>query len=552
MIENVTVTINNKKINVSKGTSLYEIAQQFQEEYDLPIILAKVNNQYKELSSPINKDASIELLTIKDKEANRSYVNGLLYLLAYAAKKVLRGNKLVFKHSLDKGIYISSSHKITKDQVNLLKNEMLEVAKLNLPIEKMNVNRIDAIEYFESVGDKSKVNLLKYNTNTFITLYKLGNMYNFFFSLMPINTSPLDRFDLAYINENGFVLLYQTVYMEDSIKPYQHHLMLFDVFNEYHEWASIMNIELVPALNNYVSSGNIGDLIRISETVQSNNLLNIARNIYDNKDKIKVVLMAGPSSSGKTTTCNKLCMYLRSFGMNPKTISMDNYFVAREDTPKDKNGNYDFECLGALDLKLFDKQIADIINGNEVATPIYDFVSGKPRYNAGDVIKLDKKDVLIIEGIHALNPKILSDISRKKKYKIYISPLTCLNLDDQNRISTSDNRLLRRIIRDNRHRGNDVNYSLKKWASVRLGEEKNIFPFQDEADVIFNSSLIYEIGVLKTYVEPLLYSVDMDSPYYEEAKRLINMLKMFLPIPSDDIPKDSILREFIGGGCFRQ
>ena len=313
-----------------------------------------------------------------------------------------------------------------------------------------------------------------------------------------------------------------------------------------------MNIELVPALNNYVSSGNIGDLIRISETVQSNNLLNIARNIYDNKDKIKVVLMAGPSSSGKTTTCNKLCMYLRSFGMNPKTISMDNYFVAREDTPKDKNGNYDFECLGALDLKLFDKQIADIINGNEVATPIYDFVSGKPRYNAGDVIKLDKKDVLIIEGIHALNPKILSDISRKKKYKIYISPLTCLNLDDQNRISTSDNRLLRRIIRDNRHRGNDVNYSLKKWASVRVGEEKNIFPFQDEADVIFNSSLIYEIGVLKTYVEPLLYSVDMDSPYYEEAKRLINMLKMFLPIPSDDIPKDSILREFIGGGCFRQ
>lgn len=552
MIENVTVTINNKKINVSKGTSLYEIAQQFQEEYDLPIILAKVNNQYKELSSPINKDASIELLTIKDKEANRSYVNGLLYLLAYAAKKVLRGNKLVFKHSLDKGIYISSSHKITKDQVNLLKNEMLEVAKLNLPIEKMNVNRIDAIEYFESVGDKSKVNLLKYNTNTFITLYKLGNMYNFFFSLMPINTSPLDRFDLAYINENGFVLLYQTVYMEDSIKPYQHHSMLLDVFNEYHEWASIMNIELVPALNNYVSSGNIGDLIRISETVQSNNLLNIARNIYDNKDKIKVVLMAGPSSSGKTTTCNKLCMYLRSFGMNPKTISMDNYFVAREDTPKDKNGNYDFECLGALDLKLFDKQIADIINGNEVATPIYDFVSGKPRYNAGDVIKLDKKDVLIIEGIHALNPKILSDISRKKKYKIYISPLTCLNLDDQNRISTSDNRLLRRIIRDNRHRGNDVNYSLKKWASVRLGEEKNIFPFQDEADVIFNSSLIYEIGVLKTYVEPLLYSVDMDSPYYEEAKRLINMLKMFLPIPSDDVPKDSILREFIGGGCFRQ
>lgn len=552
MIEDINVVVNDKKINVSKGTTLYELSKQFEKEYSLPIILAKVNNQYKELSSTFSKDSNIEFLTIKDKEANRTYVSGLLYILAYAAKKVLRGNKLIFNHSLDKGIYISSKNKISKEQVSMLKDEMNNIVNLGLPIEKMNVNRIDAIEYFETVGDISKVNLLKYNTNTFITLYKLGNMYNFFFSLMPINTSCLNNFDLSYINENGFVLLYQTIYMENGITPYQHHQMIFDVFNEYHNWASIMNIELVPALNKYVSSGNIGDLIRISETIQSNNLLNIARNIYDNKDKIKVVLIAGPSSSGKTTTCNKLSMYLRSFGMNPKTISMDNYFVAREDTPKDENGNYDFECLEAIDLKLFDEQIANIISGTAVATPIFDFVSGKPRYNAGDVIKLDKKDVLIIEGIHALNPKILSNISRKKKFKIYISPLTCLNLDDQNRISTSDNRLLRRIIRDNRHRGNDVNFSLNKWASVRMGEEKNIFPFQDEADVVFNSSLIYEIGVLKTYVEPLLYSVEIDSPYYEEAKRLINMLKMFLPIPSDDIPKDSILREFIGNGCFRQ
>lgn len=552
MIENISVIVNNKNIKVSKGTTLYELSKQYQKDYSLPIILAKVNNQYKELSSTFNKDSNIEFLTIKEKEANRSYVNGLLYVLAYAAKKVLKGNKLVFNHSLDKGIYISSRSKISKEQVNMLKDEMNNIINLGLPIEKMNVNRIDAIEYFETVGDMSKVNLLRYNTNTFITLYKLGNMYNFFFSLMPINTSCLNEFDLSYINENGFVLLYRSIYMEEGIPPYQHHQMVFDVFNEYHKWASIMNIELVPALNKYVSSGNIGDLIRISETIQSNNLLNIARNIYDNRDKIKVVLIAGPSSSGKTTSCNKLSMYLRSFGMNPKTISMDNYFVAREDTPKDENGNYDFECLEAIDLKLFDEQIASIISGVSVATPIFDFVSGKPRYNAGDVIKLESKDVLIIEGIHALNPKILSNISRKKKFKIYISPLTCLNLDNQNRISTSDNRLLRRIIRDNRHRGNDVNFSLSKWASVRVGEEKNIFPFQDEADVVFNSSLIYEIGVLKTYVEPLLYSVEIDSPYYEEAKRLINMLKMFLPIPSEDIPKDSILREFIGNGCFRQ
>lgn len=552
MIENIKITIDNKTIEVSKGTSLYEISKLFQQDYSLPIILAKVNNQYKELSSIINKDSKIEFLTTADKEANRAYVNGLLYLVTYAGKKILKNNTLICQHSIDKGIYVRCSKKITREDVIELKKEMKNLVKLNMPIEKMNVNRMDAIDYFESVKDESKVNLLKYNTNTFITLYKLGNMYNFFFSLMPINTRCLERFDLKYLNEDGFVLLYQTIYMKDEIKNYTHHSMIFDVFKEYHEWASIMNVEQVPALNKFVSSGNIGDLIRISETVQSNKLLNIAREIYNAKGKFKIVLMAGPSSSGKTTTCNKLCMYLRSFGMNPKTISMDNYFVSREETPKDEFGNYDFECLEAINLKLFNQQIESIINGEEVQVPIFDFVTGKPNYKSGEKIKLGKEDILIIEGIHGLNPTILDNIPRRKKYKIYISPLTCLNLDNQNRISTSDNRLLRRIIRDNRHRGNDVNYSLDKWASVRAGEEKNIFPYQDEADVVFNSSLIYEIGVLKTYVEPLLYSVDIGSPHYEEAKRLINMLKMFLPIPSEDIPKDSILREFIGGGCFRQ
>lgn len=551
MIENIIVTINKKEIQVPKGTTLKEISKTYQGNYSSPIILGKVNGQYRELSFVLIKDCEVEFLTTLDKQANRAYVSGLVYVMIFAAKKVLKNNELVVQHSIDKGLYISCKKKITSEQVKELKEKMKEIIEMNLPIEKLNVNRIDAIDYFEKTGDLSKKDLLKYNTNTFITLYKLGNMYNFFFSLMPIETGILGNFDLKYLNESGFVLLYQTIYMKEEIKKYEHHSMMFDVFSEFHDWASIMNIDKVPSLNKYVSSGNIGDLIRITETLQCNKLLDIATEIYNKRNNVRIVLIAGPSSSGKTTTCNKLSMYLRSFGLNPRTLSMDNYFVEREKTPRDEFGEYDFECLEAVDLELFDSQVKDIIDGKEVQTPVFDFVSGKPNFN-GEVISLGKDDILIIEGIHGLNPKILESVPKKNKYKIYISPLTCLNLDNQNRISTADNRLLRRIIRDNKHRGNTVEMTLEKWPSVRVGEEKNIFPFQDEADKIFNSALIYEMGVLKTYVEPLLYSVDIDSPYYEEAKRLINVLKMFLPIPSEDIPKDSTLREFIGGGCFRQ
>ena len=550
--ESLLVEIDGIEIEITKGETLHELSKMYQQNYKLPIILAKVDGKHKELSYAINRECKIEFLTIADKEANRAYVNGLLYLVLYAGKRVFKNHCFIVQHSIDKGIYIKTDKKIAKEDFNKLTKEMKNIIKLNLPIEKLNVNRMDAIDYFSKVGDNSKVELLKYNTNTYVSLYKLDNMYNFFFSYMPVETRCLERFDLKYLDEYGFVLLYQTTYMEDEIKSFVNHPKIFEVFKEYHDWISIMNIEQVPSLNKFVSSGNIGDLIRIDETLQSNRLLNIARTVYENRSKTKIVLIAGPSSSGKTTTCNKLSMYLRSFGLNPKTISMDNYFVDRQLTPKDEHGNYDYECLEALDLPLFDKQIKDLLDGKEVRTPIFDFVAGKSNLVSGEILKMDKNDVLIIEGIHALNPQILQSVPEKNKYKIYIGPFTCLNLDNQNRISTSDNRLLRRIIRDNRHRGNNVETTLEKWDSVRRGEEKYIFPHQDEADVLFNTALVYELGVLKTYVEPLLYSVDINSPYYSEAKRLINMLKMFLPIPSEDIPKESLLREFIGGGCFKQ
>ena len=325
---------------------------------------------------------------------------------------------------------------------------------------------------------------------------------------------------------------------------------MFDAFHAWKEWAKLIHVQTSADLNRVVSTGKISDLIKIDETLQSHRLLSIAKEINDKKDKIKIVLMAGPSSSGKTTTSRKLCMYLESFGLHPKTIGMDDYFLDRKDNPKDEFGNPDYECLEALDLKLFDKQISSLLKGDVVKIPTYNFYTGEKDYRGE--MRLEEKDIIIVEGIHALDTKILTNVPRENLYKIYISPLTELNMDDHNRIPTSDNRLLRRIVRDNRTRNYKVDETLSQWAKVRDGEEKYIFPYQDEADVTVNSAAIYEIGVLKTYVEPLLYSVESDSEYYEEAKRLINMLRLFLPIPSDSVPEDAVIREFIGGGYFHE
>ena len=325
---------------------------------------------------------------------------------------------------------------------------------------------------------------------------------------------------------------------------------MFEVFQECRDWAKLIDVENAVDLNRVVSTGKINDLIRIDETLQSNRLLNLAREINSKRKEIKIVLMAGPSSSGKTTTSRKLRMYLESFGLHPRVLSMDDYFVERNETPKDKDGNPDFECLEAVDLKLFDKQIGELLDGKTIKIPTFNFVLGTKEYKSE--MTLGEEDILLIEGIHALDSKVLTNISRSKKYKIYISALTELNIDNHNRVSTTDNRLLRRIIRDNRTRAHSVENTIAAWNSVREGEEKYIFPYQDDADFTFNSALIYEIGVLKTYVEPLLFSVPQNSPYYGEAKRLIEFLHLFLPIPADVIPQDSIIREFIGGSCFHE
>lgn len=549
MIEIIKVIIDNRNYKISKDTTLLELSSEFQKNFKYPIILAKVNGHIKELTTKVTADSKIEFLDLTSKEGNRTHISGLTYVLIYAIKKLYGKNaNAIVLHSLDKGIYIETNFDLTANKIKAIKDKMNSIIKSAMPITKATVERFEAIKYFKDIKDYVKVGVMTYNTNSYVTLYRLGNYYNYFYNYMPPSTDKLASFDLTYIDDKGFMLRFPTIYINDKIKPYKHHPGMFEVFNDYRKWSKIMGLESSVDLNKIVSEGKINDLIRIDETLQNNKLLEIARNINDHKDKIKVILIAGPSSSGKTTTSIKLCTFLQSFGLNPKVLGMDDYFVDRENNPKDKDGNYDYECLEAIDINLFDDQVEQLLSNKEILIPTYNFITGKKEFK--NKMKLQNNDILIIEGIHAIDTHILDNIERSKKFKIYISALTELNIDDHNRISTTDHRLLRRIIRDNRTRGYDVETTIKNWASVRNGEEKYIFPYQDEADVTLNSSLIYEMGVLKTYVEPLLYSVQDTSPYYEEAKRLIRFLQMFFPIPSDAIPQDSVLREFIGNGCF--
>ncbi len=547
---NIKLKIMGEERVVASGTMLLDLAKDYQDRFQYPIILAKVGNEYHELSEAILDNDEVIFLDLKERRGNSVYVNALIFLMAYSTCELFgKDAKVIVKYSIDKGIYIETNFDFDEKKCALLKEKMQEIANKDIAITKCRVNRTEALEYFELKKEMSKVNLLKYNVNSHIVLYKMGGMYDYFFSLMPTSTGSLKYFDLKYLNNKGFVLLFPTVYI-DGIKEYEHHPKLFEVFKEYQKWADMMKIGNVPALNKIVSTGHVDDIIRIDEMLQSNRLLNIARDVVSKKSNVRIILIAGPSSSGKTTSCRKLSMYLRSFGLEPREISMDDYFIDREKTPKDENGEYDFECLEAIDIKKFDSDVSCLLNGEKVKLQKYNFIKGKSEPGV-DEVSLGKDEILIIEGIHALNESILTSIDRTKKYKVYLSPLTILNIDIHNRISTTDNRLIRRIVRDNRTRGHKVEDTLKSWRKVRLGEEKHIFPNQDAADATFNTALIYELGVLKTYVEPLLYSVDRTSPYYEEARRLINVLKTFLPIPSDAVPDDSLLREFIGGSCFK-
>lgn len=549
MLESIDVVVNGKKVTVKKGITFLELSKMYDNDYLHKIILARVDFDYHELSDVINKKCNIEFLDLTNPYANRVYLNGLIYLINYCFGELFgHSDYLLTRYSADKGLYMESTCKLTREMLNNLEAKMNEVVKDNLKIHKVTILREDAIKYFNEIKDYNKAGLLEYITNTYVNLYRIGNTYNYMFSLMPTETSVLNEFRLTYLNEEGFILRFPVLRNNGEIPKYKHHPKLFEVFKRSKDWCKKVNLETSVDLNKIISDNMASDLIKINETVYSAGLLQTAWSISENK-KVKIVLIAGPSSSGKTTTTMKLSMYFRCFGLTPKVLSMDDFFVEREDTPKKENGEYDFECLEAVDLKLFNSSVDKLLKGEKVKLPVFNFITGKKEFKKE--MKLEKNDILLIEGIHCLNPIILENIPTVNKVKIYLSALTEINIDKDNRIPTTDNRLIRRLIRDYYTRGYDPEDTLKLWENVRSGEEKNIFPYQDEADYTINTGLVYEFPVLKVYAMPLLYKVKKDSIYYEDAKRLIRLLDIFLPVPSEQVPNDSILREFIGGSYFK-
>lgn len=548
MNDKITITCNGVEKTYPKNVTYYDISRDFQNENDVVSVIA--NNDLKDLSDKIISSQKIEFLDCLSNMGNKVYENGLNYVLEYAFKRVC-GNEAILKceHSADKGLYFSvSGITLDNDIVNNVKKEMQDTIDLNIPFIKCNVLRKEAIAYFAKHNRNDLVNVLNYISNSYINLYKLDNTYNYFYGKMPYSTGQLKKFDLTYVEPNGVVLQYPNQFTGIEIQKYIHHKSVFNAFEEYTKWLESIGVSESYELNQLISNSDINNIISISEMFQNNNLINIAKEIVSRKE-VKIVLIAGPSSSGKTTTSKKLSLYLRGLGMKPHPISLDDYFLDRNECKKDEKGNLDFESVNALDLKLFNDHLAKLLNKEKVQMPTYDFIEGKKVYG-NRYLQLGDNDILVIEGLHGLNEILTSSIPRENKFKIYISPLTSLNIDNFNRLRSTDMRLMRRMVRDNRTRGYTSSMTLKSWRTVREGEEKYVFSFQDEADVVFNTSLVYEIGLLKTYVEPLLFAVNSDDQNYYEAIRLLNILRLFLPIPSDSVPKDSLLREFIGGSAF--
>lgn len=549
-MENIILTLDNgKKKEFIKGIKLKEVINLLKEEYPNDIISAKYNSSIINYEDTINKSGTLSLYDINTKQGNKIYERGLLYLFEVSALEVLgKDTKIIVKYSLDKGIFCKIDKTINTTDITNIKKIMKDKVKASLPFTKIETTRNEAIEYFKSIKREDKVRNLFYNISEFVTLYKLEDTYNYIIGDLPNNTSVLKYFDLSLIEGKGIVVRFPSIYDNSKVLKYTHHDNYFNSLEEYSEWGNKLNINNLGELNDYISNSNSGNLIQLSEIMQDYKLLNIAEEIVLNKDDYKVILLSGPSSSGKTTTSMKLSLYLKSLGLNPTHLSMDDYFLERDETPLGPNGKPDFESLNALDIKLFDSQISKLLKGTKVTVPTFNFISGKKEYKR--TIQMQKNDILIIEGLHALNENILKNIPKKNKFKVYISPLTYLNIDNDNRISMTDLRLLRRIVRDNRTRGYSPSTTLNNWEDVRKGEEKYVFPYQDNANVMFNTSLAYELGVLKTYVEPLLYTVKADDPEYLTARRLLELLKCVLPISSESVPQISIIREFIGGSYF--
>lgn len=535
-------------LEVPAGTSLYDISKTVQSNYKYPILTATLDNLLTNLSRTINSNSVVEFFDRSSVYGSRIYSRSLEFLVTTCSSLVLgRDNDILVDYTLDNGIYCEVKNQaINLEIVKKIEDKMRELVNQKIPYEFVPVTKLDAMRYFESTGQLDKVENLRYISNSSIKLYKIGNHYDYFFGPIVHNTGQTDLFKLIYLDERSFIISIPRKKRPDEPIRHTHHKKLFEEYRRYQTWSRKVHLNLSSDLNRLGTLGNYYEAITLSETHYNDQLSSIAEDISNKIDKIKIILMSGPSSSGKTTTSKKLKTHLKVRGVTIHEISLDNYFVNREYIPKDENGNYDYANLKALDLELFNNQINDLLNGKEVSLPTYNFAKGKKEFN-GKTLKLKNGDLLLIEGIHTLNDELTKYIPRENKYKIFMNPLTPLKIDNHNRVHATDIRKLRRIVRDNNFRGTSAEETMKIWDNVTKEAEENIYPYQDEVDKIINSSLSYEIGVLKIYADPLLFAIKEDSEFYPEAHRLITMLRNFLPISSELVPGDSVLREFIGG-----
>ena len=542
----------NEVVEFDEGTTYKVISDHFKHNYNYDILVAKVNNNLVDLSDTLNKRCNIDFYDRSSAIGNSIYVRSARFILILAVRNILGTNaEVITEHSMDRGIFCTIRNaKINKDIVNKIYKEMKAIVEDDYLFTKLSVSRLDAIKYFKKINQMDKVNVLKYISNTYINLYRINDMYNYFYGKMAYSTKQINEFKLTYTGDDGFVLSLPDIENPECTLDYVHHEKIFNTFLEYTKWGRILGVENAADLNRIVSQAKIGELINLAEAHYDGQLAKIADEIYISKRNIKLILIAGASSSGKTTTSKKLDIYLRSKGFITHPIALDDYFIDIDKRPLDENGKPDFESVRALDIELFNKNLSDLLDGKKVNMPTFNFLLGKREYN-GNYLQLGEKDIMIVEGLHALNDELTISINKNQKYKIYIAPLTQMNIDHHNHVHTSDIRKLRRIVRDSKTRGYGARDTLRMWPEIKKGERQNIFRFQEDVDTVVNSSMIYEVGLLKTYVEPLLFNVNEDDPEYPEALRLINFLRNFLPIPSDDVPPDSVLREFIGGSCFK-
>ena len=548
----ISVTILGKTREYPYGTSYGEIVEEYKDSTRYPIVLVIKDGKLCELHKKLKKDGVLEFITTGDEIGHQTYKRSASLLLLKAIYHVA-GHKNIKKvtlhYSVDAGYYytIDGNVEITEAFLAQVKTYMLELAEKKIPIRKRSVGTNEAIEIFHEHGMYDKEKLFRFRRVSRVNIYSLDGFEDYFYGFMVNHTGYLKHFEL-YPYDNGLVLQLPTQANPSEVPPFCPRPKIFRIQKESERWGETMQADTVGALNEQIVKKGASQLLLIAEALQESKISQIARTIAENKDK-KFVMIAGPSSSGKTTFSHRLSIQLSAHGLRPHPIAVDNYFVNRPDTPLDENGNYNFECLEAIDVKQFNEDMVWLLKGEEVELPYFNFKTGQREYR-GDYLKLGKEDVLVIEGIHCLNDKLSSSLPTESKFKIYISALTQLNIDEHNRIPTTDGRLIRRIVRDARTRGASAKQTIAMWNSVRRGEEENIFPYQESADVMFNSALIYELAVLKHYAEPLLFSIEPGEPEYNEAKRLLKFLDYFLGIPGESIPSNSILREFIGGGCF--